>query len=63
MSKRLIGVLGATLLLFSLSIIAFGQTVTRSKQFKTLMAHTPIVEYPVGQGNNRQFESNRPQRR
>jgi len=62
MSKRLIGVLGATLLLFSTIHLAFGQTLPRSKQFKTLMAHTPLLN-TRRQGNNRQFEIQRPQRR
>jgi hypothetical protein len=48
MSKRLIGVLGATLLLFSLSIIAFGQTVTKVQTVQNADGTYTIVEYPVG---------------
>ena len=48
MSKRLIGVLGATLLLFSLSIAAFGQTVTKVKTVQNADGTYTIVEYPVG---------------
>jgi hypothetical protein len=48
MSKRLIGVLGATLLLFSLSIVAFGQTVTKVQTVQNADGTYTIVEYPVG---------------
>ncbi len=48
MSKRLIGVLGGTLLLFSLSIVAFGQTVTKVQTVQNADGTYTIVEYPVG---------------
>src|SRR5258706_14037494 len=55
MRKRLIGVLGATLLLFSLAVVAFGQTptTTTTTTTKTQTIQNPdgtytIVEYPVG---------------
>src|SRR5882672_12318614 len=56
MSKRLIGVLGATLLIFSLAAVAFGQTpttTTTTTTTKTQAIQNPdgtytIVEYPVG---------------
>jgi hypothetical protein len=48
MSKRLIGVLGATLLLFSLSVVALGQTVTKVQTVQNSDGTYTIVEYPVG---------------
>ncbi|MDX6528036.1 MAG: hypothetical protein QOH41_326 [Blastocatellia bacterium] len=48
MSKRLIGVLGATLLLFSLAAAAFGQTVTKVQAVQNSDGTYTIVEYPVG---------------
>ena len=48
MSKRLIGVLGAALLLFSLSVVAFGQTVTKVQTVQNADGTYTIVEYPVG---------------
>jgi hypothetical protein len=48
MSKRLIGVLGATLLLFSLTAAAFGQTVTKVQAVQNSDGTYTIVEYPVG---------------
>src|SRR6266850_3925067 len=56
MSKRLIGVLAATLLMFSLAVVAFGQTpttTTTTTTTKTKAIQNPdgtytIVEYPVG---------------
>jgi hypothetical protein len=56
MSKRLIGVLGATLLIFSLAVVAFGQTpttTTTTTTTKTQAIQNPdgtytIIEYPVG---------------
>ena len=48
MSKRLIGVLGATLLLFSLFIAAPGQTVTTVQTVQNSDGTYTIVEYPVG---------------
>jgi hypothetical protein len=48
MSKRLIGVLGATLLLFSLFVVALGQTVTRVQTIQNADGTYTIVEYPVG---------------
>src|SRR3977135_2347227 len=48
MSKRLMGVLGATLLLFSLSVAAFGPTVTKVQTVQNSDGTYTIVEYPVG---------------
>src|SRR5260221_5994810 len=48
MSKRLIGVLGAALLLFSLSVVSFGQTVTKVQTVQNSDGTYTIVEYPVG---------------
>src|SRR5260221_13198812 len=48
MSKRLIGVLGATLLLFSLAVVAFGQTVTKVQTVQNSDGTYTIVEYPIG---------------
>jgi hypothetical protein len=48
MSKRLNGVLGATLLLFSLAAAAFGQTVTKVQAVQNSDGTYTIVEYPVG---------------
>jgi hypothetical protein len=48
MRKRLIGVLGAALLLFSLSVVAFGQTVTKVQAVQNSDGTYTIVEYPVG---------------
>jgi hypothetical protein len=48
MSKRLIGVLGAALLLFSLTVVAFGQTVTKVQAVQNSDGTYTIVEYPVG---------------
>ncbi len=48
MSKRLIGVLGAALLLYSLSVVAFGQTVTKVQTVQNADGTYTIVEYPVG---------------
>jgi len=51
MSKRLIGVLGATLLLFSLTVVAGGQTpatpVTKVQAVQNPDGTYTIVEYPV----------------
>jgi hypothetical protein len=48
MSKRLIGVLGAALLLFSLAVVSFGQTVTKVQAVQNSDGTYTIVEYPVG---------------
>src|SRR5437016_8692524 len=56
MSKRLIGVFGATLLLFSLAVVAFGQipttttttTTTKTQAIQNADGTYTIVEYPVG---------------
>jgi len=48
MSKRLIGVLGTALLLFSLTVVAFGQTVTKVQAVQNSDGTYTIVEYPVG---------------
>src|SRR5712671_1968821 len=48
MSKRLIGVLGTTLLLLSLTVVAFGQTVTKVQAVQNSDGTYTIVEYPVG---------------
>src|SRR6266566_4166299 len=50
MSKRLIGVLGATLLLLSLAAVAVGQipTTTVTKTVQNPDGTYTIVEYPVG---------------
>jgi len=48
MRKRLIGVLGAALLLFSLSVVAFGQTVTKVQAVQNSDGTYTIVEYPIG---------------
>ena len=48
MRKRLIGVLGAALLLFSLSVVAFGQTATKVQAVQNSDGTYTIVEYPVG---------------
>jgi len=55
MRKRLIGVLGATLLLFSLAVVAFGQTpttttttITKTQTIQNSDGTYTIVEYPVG---------------
>lgn len=52
MSRRLTGVLGATLLLFSLAAIAVGQTqttvVTKTEAVQNPDGTYTIVEYPVG---------------
>jgi len=48
MRKRLIGVLGATLLLFSLAVVAFGQTVTKVQTVQNSDGTYTIVEYPIG---------------
>jgi hypothetical protein len=53
MSKRLIAVLGATLLLLSLAVVSFGQVQTTTTVTKTQTVQNPdgtytIVEYPVG---------------
>ncbi len=48
MSKRLIGVLGAALLLFSLAVVSFGQTVTKVQAVQNADGTYTIVEYPVG---------------
>src|SRR5438309_7808358 len=50
MSKRLIGVLGATLLLLSLAVVAVGQipTTTVTKTVQNPDGTYTIVEYPVG---------------
>lgn len=51
MSKRLIGVLGATLLLFSLAVVVVGQTpatpVTKVQAIQNSDGTYTIVEYPV----------------
>jgi len=48
MSKRLIGVLGAALLLCSLAVVSFGQTVTKVQAVQNSDGTYTIVEYPVG---------------
>src|SRR5260370_26168276 len=48
MRKRLIGVLGATLLLFSLAVVSFGQTVTKVQAVQNSDGTYTIVEYPIG---------------
>ena len=52
MSKRLIGVLGATLLLFSLTVVVVAQTpsttVTKVQAIQNSDGTYTIVEYPVG---------------
>ena len=58
MSKRLIGILGTTILLLSLAALAMGQTETTTITRVTKTVQTPavqnpdgtytIVEYPVG---------------
>jgi hypothetical protein len=48
MSKRLIGTLGAALLLFSLTVVAFGQTVTKVQAVQNSDGTYTVVEYPVG---------------
>ena len=48
MSKRLIGVLGAALLLCSLAGVSFGQTVTKVQAVQNSDGTYTIVEYPVG---------------
>jgi hypothetical protein len=48
MSKRLTGVLGATLLLFSLAVVGLGQTTTVTKTIQNSDGTYTIVEYPVG---------------
>jgi hypothetical protein len=48
MSKRLMGVLGAALLLFSLTVVAFGQTVTKVQTVQNSDGTYTIVEYPTG---------------
>src|SRR5260370_42361225 len=55
MSKRLIGVLGTTLLLFSLAVVALGQTpttptttTTKTQTIQNSDGTYTIVEYPVG---------------
>jgi hypothetical protein len=48
MSKRLIGVLGAALLLLSLAVVSFGQTVTKVQAVQNSDGTYTIVEYPVG---------------
>ena len=48
MSKRLTGVLGATLLLFSLAVVGLGQTTTVTKTIQNADGTYTIVEYPVG---------------
>ncbi len=48
MSKRLIGVLGAALLLFSLAVVSFGQTVTKVQAVQNSDGTYTIVEYPIG---------------
>src|SRR5258707_14707115 len=55
MRKRLIGVLGATLLLFSLAVVAFGQTpttttttTTKTQTIQNSDGTYTIVEYPIG---------------
>ncbi len=48
MSKRLIGVLGAALLLLSLAVVSFGQTVTKVQAVQNADGTYTIVEYPVG---------------
>jgi hypothetical protein len=48
MSKRLAGVLGATLLLLSLAVVDLGQTATVTKAIQNSDGTYSIVEYPVG---------------
>jgi hypothetical protein len=48
MCKRLTGVLGATLLLFSLAVVGLGQTTTVTKTIQNADGTYTIVEYPVG---------------
>jgi len=48
MCKRLTGVLGAALLLVSLSVVGFGQTVTKVQTVQNSDGTYTIVEYPVG---------------
>jgi hypothetical protein len=50
MSKRLIGVLGATLIIFSLAVLSVGQTTTATKvqAVQNSDGTYTIVEYPVG---------------
>jgi hypothetical protein len=54
MSKRMFGVLGATLILFSLSLVVLGQkpttttTVTKTEAIQNADGTYTIVEYPVG---------------
>ncbi len=48
MSKRLTGVLGATLLLFSLAVVGLGQTPTVTKTIQNSDGTYTIIEYPVG---------------
>ena len=48
MSKRLIGVLGAALLLCSLAVVSFGQTATKVQAVQNSDGTYTIVEYPVG---------------
>src|SRR5258706_10907843 len=48
MCKRLTGVLGATLLLFSLAVVGLGQTTTVTKTIQNSDGTYTIVEYPVG---------------
>src|SRR5258707_10263441 len=55
MSKRLIGVLGTALLLFSLAVVVFGQTpttttttTTKTQTIQNSDGTYTIVEYPVG---------------
>jgi hypothetical protein len=48
MSKRLTGVLGAALLLFSLAVVGLGQTTTVTRTVQNSDGTYSIVEYPVG---------------
>jgi hypothetical protein len=48
MRKHLIGVLGAALLLSSLTVVAFGQAVTKVQAVQNSDGTYTIVEYPVG---------------
>jgi hypothetical protein len=48
MSKRLIGVLGAALLVCSLAVVSFGQTATKVQAVQNSDGTYTIVEYPVG---------------
>jgi hypothetical protein len=48
MNKRLHGVFGATLLLFSLAVVGLGQTATVTKTVQNGDGTYTIVEYPVG---------------